>query len=53
MTDAAASAGRLLHCGLLDKTNTAGDVWADSAYRSRANETFMAETGFTSRIHRK
>jgi IS5 family transposase len=53
VTDAAASAGRLLRCGLLDKTNTASDVWADTAYRSRANETYMAENGFTSRIHRK
>jgi IS5 family transposase len=53
VTDAAAYAGRLLRGGLLDKTNTASDVWADTAYRSRANETFMAETGFTSRIHRK
>jgi transposase, IS5 family len=34
-------------------TNTAGDVWADTAYRSKANETYMAENGFTSRIHCK
>ncbi len=53
VTDAAASAGRLLRCGLLDKTNTASDVWADTAYRSRANETYMTENGFTSRVHRK
>ena len=53
VTDAAASAGRLLRCGLLDRTNTASDVWADTAYRSRVNETYMAENGFTSRIHRK
>jgi IS5 family transposase len=53
VTDAAASAGRLLRCGLLDRTNTASDVWADTAYRSKANETYMAENGFTSRIHRK
>jgi IS5 family transposase len=26
---------------------------ADTAYRSKANETYMAENGFTSRIHRK
>lgn len=39
--------------GLLDKTNTAGAVWADTAYRSKANETFMAENGFVSRVHRK
>jgi transposase, IS5 family len=53
VTDAAAYGGRLLRCGLLDKTNTASDVWADTAYRSKANETYMAENGFTSRIHRK
>ena len=52
-TDAAAYEGRLLREGLLDKTNTAGAVWADTAYRSKANETFMAENGFTSRLHRK
>ena len=39
--------------GLLDKKNTAGTVWADTAYRSKANEEFMAENGFVSRVHRK
>ena len=39
--------------GLLDKTTTASSVWADWAYRSRANETFLAAHGFTSKIHRK
>ncbi len=53
MTDAAAYEGRLLRQGLLDKTNTASQVWADTAYRSKANETYMAENGFTSRVHRK
>ena len=53
VTDAAASAGRLLRGGLLDRTNTASDVWADTAYRSNANEAYMAEHGFTSRVHRK
>jgi IS5 family transposase len=53
VTDAAAYAGRLLRGGLLDKTNTASDVWADTAYRSKANEAYMAENGFTSRVHRK
>ena len=52
-TDAAAYEGRLLREGLLDKTNTAGAVWADTAYRSKANERFMAENGFVSRVHRK
>lgn len=53
MTDAAAYEGRLLRHGLLDKTNTASQVWADTAYRSKANETYLAENGFTSRVHRK
>jgi transposase, IS5 family len=52
-TDAAAYEGRLLREGLLDKTNTASPVWADTACRSKRNETFMAEHGFVSRVHRK
>ena len=43
----------MLREGLLDKTNTAGTVWADTAYRSKANERFMAENGFVSRVHRR
>ena len=39
--------------GLLDKTNTASGVWADTAYRSAANETFLNKNGFVSHIHRK
>ncbi len=38
--------------GLLDKTNTARTVWADTAYRSNANEAFMERHGFVSRTHR-
>ena len=52
-TDAAAYEGRQLRDGLLDKRNTASAVWADTAYRSAANEGFMARNGFVSRIHRK
>mgnify|MGYP006288101299 CR=1 FL=1 len=52
-TDAAAYEGARLREGLLDKTNTAASVWADTAYRSAANEAFMAKNGFVSRIHRK
>ncbi len=37
-TDAAASDGARLREGLLDKTNMAPTVWADTAYRSKANE---------------
>ena len=52
-TDAAAYEGARLREGLLDKTNTASAVWADTAYRSKANEDFLARNGFVSRIHRK
>lgn len=52
-TDAAAYEGARLREGLLDKTNTAGSVWADTAYRSKANEEFMDANGFVSLIHRK
>ena len=53
VTDAAAYEGARLREGLLDKTNTASAVWADSAYRSGANEEHLANNGFVSRIHRK
>jgi len=53
VTDAAAYEGKLLREGLLDKTNTASAVWADTAYRSKANEQFMAANGFRSEVHRK
>ena len=52
-TDAAAYEGRRLREGLLDKTNTASGVWADTAYRSAANEEFMGKNGFVSHVHRK
>ena len=52
-TDAAAYEGARLREGLLDKSNTASTVWADTAYRSKANEKFLEKNGFVSRIHRK
>ncbi len=52
-TDAAAYEGARLREGLLDKSNTASAVWADTAYRSKANEEFLEKNGFVSRIHRK
>jgi len=52
-TDAAAYEGARLREGLLDRTNTGSSVWADTAYRSAANETFMEKNGFVSRVHRK
>jgi len=32
--------------GRLDKTNTTSTIWADTAYRSKANEDFMEKQGF-------
>ena len=52
-TDAAAHDGARLREGLIDSNNTASDVWADSAYRSEANEAFLRGIGKVSRIHRK
>lgn len=52
-TDAAAYEGARLREGLLDRGNTASTVWADTAYRSKANEAFLEAQGFISRIHRK
>lgn len=37
---------------ILDKANTASDVWGDSAYRSGEIETKLAERGLKSRVHR-
>jgi hypothetical protein len=44
---------RTTRLGVRPKTNTASSVWANSAYRSKANHDFLAENGFTSEIHRK
>ena len=38
---------------LVSKANTASDVWADTAYRSKANEKHLADNGLRSQIHRK
>lgn len=49
-TDAARYDGAQLP-ELLDKANTASGVWADTAYRSRKNEAWLARNGFVSHIH--
>ena len=51
-TDASRHDGALLPA-LIDKENTASDVWADTAYRSKANEKHLANNGLRSQIHRK
>lgn len=50
VTDAARYDGRELP-GLLDRSNTASAVWADTAYRSRKNEKRIATAGLTSKVH--
>lgn len=52
VTSASAAEGRLLR-HLVSTDNTAGDVWADTAYRSRRNERWLASKMLTSRIHRR
>ena len=52
-TDAAANDGARLREGLLDHSNTASDVWADTLYWSKANKAFMEKHGSVSRVHRK
>ncbi|NIQ96224.1 MAG: IS5 family transposase [Desulfuromonadales bacterium] len=52
-SDAAAHDGARLREGLIDPANTASDVWADTAYRSAANEGYLSKVGRVSRIHRK
>jgi IS5 family transposase len=38
---------------LVSRDNTASGVWADTAYRSKKNEAFLAKGMFTSNIHQK
>jgi transposase, IS5 family len=51
-THAAAHDGTRLE-DVLDKTNTASEVYADTAYRSAKNEEMLSRRGFVSRIRRK
>jgi IS5 family transposase len=52
VTDAARHDGKVLR-RIVTTDNTASDVWADTAYRSKANEAFLEKHGRTSRIHFK
>lgn len=52
VTDAAVHDSQKLD-DVLDASNTASEVWADSAYRSREIEAKLAERGLRSRIHRR
>src|SRR5215212_5564342 len=50
VTNAAAYDGAQLGA-VLDKSNTASPVWADTAYRSKANEALLEKNGFVSKVH--
>jgi IS5 family transposase len=52
VTDAARHDGALLRA-LVTTNNTASEVWADTAYRSKANEAWLEARGRVSRIHHK
>ncbi|MEO0699844.1 MAG: transposase, partial [Pseudomonadota bacterium] len=52
-TDAAAHDGARLRERLIDLSNTASDVWADTAYRSKAEEDFLDVARKVNRINRK
>lgn len=51
--DAAAHDGARLREWTIDLSNTASDVWANTAYRSKASEDFLNVAGKVNRIHRK
>ena len=52
VTSASEADGRQLR-HVISMDNTASDVWADSAYRSRKNEKWLAKRMLKSRIHRR
>lgn len=52
VTDAARYDGRMLR-DVVTNDNTASDVWADTAFRSQANERWLRRHGKVSRIHRR
>ena len=52
ITDAARFDGRMLR-DVVTNDNTGSDVWADTAYRSQANEKWLKRQSRVSRIHRR
>jgi IS5 family transposase len=52
VTSAADADGRQLK-HVIDKQNTASDVWADTAYRSQRNEKWLEANMMKSQIHRR
>ncbi|MEM8554186.1 MAG: IS5 family transposase [Pseudomonadota bacterium] len=53
ITDAAQHDGARLREGLIQTVNTGRGVWADTAYRSLANEDWLQAQGLKSEVHRK
>lgn len=51
-TDAARHDGAVLR-EIVSRDNTASDVWADTAYRSKTNEAWLRSMGRVSRIHQR
>jgi IS5 family transposase len=51
VTSAAYADGRMLRHVIAE--NTSSEVWADTTYRYRTNETWLADRMLTSRIHRR
>jgi transposase, IS5 family len=52
VTSAAHGDGKVLR-RVVTTDNTSGDVWADSAYRSKANEAWLSNQMLRSQIHRR
>jgi IS5 family transposase len=52
VTDGARFDGRMLR-DVVTSENTASDVWANTAYRSQANEAWLKRQSRVSRIHRR
>jgi IS5 family transposase len=52
VSSAAAHDGAKLR-DLVRQDNTASGVWADTAYRSRKNEAYMARRGLNSKVHHR
>jgi len=52
VTSAAHSDGKMLR-EIIQPDNTGSNVWADTAYRSKSNEAWLANKMMTSQIHRR
>ena len=52
VSDAARHDGAVLR-EIVTRENTASDVWADTAYRSKTNEAWLKGMGRVSRIHQR